>query len=435
MNIQAIYQLYKEFPTVVTDSRKLEPNSLFFALKGDNFNGNEYALQALKKGAKYAIVDQEIDNDNESIIKVDNVLDCLQKLANFHRNQLSIPIIGITGTNGKTTTKELLHIVLSKKYNVLATEGNFNNHIGVPLTLLKITEQHEMAIIEMGANHNGEIKDLCKICNPTIGLVTNTGIAHLEGFGSIKNIIKTKSYLYKSVQNNSGINFLLTENENIIDYLGRKYKFIEYSCSNSSINNYGFGNVKDSLLRFKLVNISGYKGEPISIRTKMIGLYNQTNILAAISISNYFNVNIKQIVSALEDYTPNNNRSQLKKTSRNELILDAYNANPTSVENAIQNFRNIKHSNKILILGDMFELGSSSQEQHQKIVELIRDSNLNSILIGEAFWKTNISSPLITKYRQLNQVLNSSQIIKISQSLILIKGSRGMQLERLIDSL
>ncbi len=435
MKIEALYQLYKKHPIIVTDTREIKPNSIFFALKGDNFNGNKYAVQAISKGAKYAVVDQDIESKDHSIIRVENVLNCLQKLANFHRNQFQIPVIGITGTNGKTTTKELLYTVLSTKYNVLATEGNFNNHIGVPLTLLRITNQHNITIIEMGANHNGEIKDLCNISEPTIGLVTNVGIAHLEGFGSIKNIIQTKSDLYRFVQKKSGVNFLLSENKNISDYLNNDNKFIKFSNSDSNIENYGYGNVENLLLKFKLQNLHGYSGKPIMFSTKMVGLYNQSNILAAITIANYFDVSIELIVNALENYTPNNNRSQLKKTLRNELILDAYNANPTSVENAIINFKNINHPNKLLILGDMFELGESSQEQHQKIIELIDNSNINSIVIGNAYWQTQTSSSKIIKYQNIDQFINSNTIQKIDDSFILLKGSRGMQLERLIDFL
>lgn len=437
MSISDLYTIFKQYPLISTDTRNIEQDSLYFALKGSNFNGNDFALQALESGAKYAIVDEEIARNNPNIIQVDDVLSSLQELAQYHRNQFDIPVLGITGTNGKTTSKELILAVLSEKYNTLATVGNFNNHIGVPLTLLKITNEHEFAIIEMGANHPGEIADLCQISNPTFGLVTNVGHAHLEGFGTYKNIITTKSALYQHVKNNSGVNFFLDENKEIRNYLGESYQFIYYSCQNKLINNFGFGDDKSLFLKLYIEKLDALKTSPFEIQTNLIGLYNQSNIMAAVTIGAYFKIPESNIKDALESYQPSNNRSQLKETSRNQVIMDAYNANPSSVSEAVHNFEKLENTNKILILGDMFELGEYTSAKHQEIADhLLKVKDLNIILVGKAFFKSTIgSSKHIQQFLSTEDLLNSNRLKSIDNALVLLKGSRGMSLERLVDFL
>ena len=431
MTIKELYKLFIQFDTVVTDTRAIVPNSLFFALKGDSFNGNLFAKEALNKGAKYAIVDENIDSLDSRLILVNNVLETLQNLANYHRRQLNIPVIGITGTNGKTTTKELIFTTLLQKYNAIATEGNLNNHIGVPLTLLKIKKQHEIAIVEMGANHLGEIAELCKIAEPNYGIITNVGKAHLEGFLSFENIIDTKLDLYRFVESVKGINFILKENSEFNDFI-EKPNFINYSYKDSTANNYGKGEINDSFLKFTLEKIDDVNINKISINTKIVGLYNQSNLLAAITIGNYFKVPLDKIKLALENYTPSNNRSQLIETTRNKLILDAYNANPTSVKNALENFKEIGHPKKKIILADMLELGNFSSEEHQKITEQVIDTNIEAILIGPEFSKTKLKNKkIIKKYALAQELIDSGSLNNIKDSLILIKGSRGMKLEKL----
>ena len=427
MNIADIYSLYQQYPIVVTDTRDIIDNSIFFALKGESFNGNLFAIEAIKKGAQYAIIDEDVDTYNPSLIKVDNVLETLQNLARHHRDHFDIPVIGITGTNGKTTSKELILAILTQEYNVIATTGNFNNHIGVPLTLLRIAKEHEIAIIEMGANHAGEIKELCQIADPNYGIVTNVGLAHLEGFGSYNNIINTKIDLYKHVNENNGINFSLSENSDIHEKFNPNFKFINYSCKRPESDNYGFGKVIDSTLQFNLEKLSSNTIEPLHIQTNLVGLYNESNIMAAITIGNYFKIPLEKIKSSLEEFIPDNNRSQLIKTSENELILDAYNANPTSVLHAIDNIAEIKHSKKIIILGDMFELGQYANAKHQEIVNILISLNkINSILIGKDYKATNINNAgHIQQYESINDFINSKEIESLKNSLILIKGSRG----------
>ena len=437
MDISLLHKIYIQFPIIITDSRKVVKNSIFFALKGENFNGNLYAKQAIENGARYSVIDEDVDSENSSLIKVDSVLETLQLLANFHRKQFNIPVIGITGTNGKTTSKELINAVLSEKYNVLATKGNFNNHIGVPLTLLEIKAEHDIAIIEMGANHLGEIADLCEIAKPNHGIVTNVGMAHLEGFGSFENIIKTKSALYKYVKHHNGINFSLKENIELKENLTKDYQFNEYSCKDLKCKNYGYGSINNSKLFFHLLKIEHQNIEAITIKTKMVGLYNESNIMAAITIGDYFKVSVEKIKNALENYTPTNNRSQLEKTNRNTLILDAYNANPTSVENALENIYRMDSPNKTIILGDMLELGEYSNKKHQEIVDIITDKfNGKVILVGSEYYKIDTSrNSNIFKFNSTEELVNTNYLSKIDKSLILLKGSRGIGLERLVKEL
>ncbi len=434
MKIPELYKRYLAYPNVVTDTRKVVNDAIFFALKGASFDGNLFAEKAIALGAKYAIVDNEsIADKSENLIYVNNVLETLQQLATYHREQLNIPIIGITGTNGKTTTKELVNAVLSKKYQVLATQGNFNNHIGVPLTLLSINNTHEIAIIEMGANHVGEIAELCKIAKPNIGLVTNVGLAHLEGFKSFENIVKTKSALYEYVFKNGGDNYILSENE-VLKAQFSEHSFLEYSVKNQQKAFYGYANNTVTGLSFNLKKLDG-TGCHYQIPSHLVGVYNESNILAAITIGHKMNVEIKDIISAIEHYHPTNNRSQILATKRNKLILDAYNANPSSVENAIINFKELAPDSKTIVLGDMFELGNHEAEKHQYIVDLLAKYHFNQVvLIGNAFSKTKTKENFFT-FQNTEDPHLQTLLKGLSQQTILIKGSRGMHLEDLVEFL
>ncbi len=434
MEIENLYHLYKKHPHIVTDTRKIVPNSIFFALKGANFNGNLFAEKALEMGAEYAVVDEQTEplKSSNKVIISNNVLSTLQELANYHRKQLDIPIIGITGTNGKTTTKELLNTVLSSQYQTLATQGNFNNHIGVPLTLLSIQEHHELAIVEMGANHPGEIAELCRIAEPSMGIVTNVGLAHLEGFLSFENIVDTKSALYEWVEKSGGKNFLLSENKELKQHLS-DYQFIEYSTSDTSKDFYGKSLDTDNQLIFNLLKVNGVATN-VQISTQLIGAYNASNILAAITIGSFFKVPLEDMVNAIENYHPSNNRSQIKKTERNTLILDAYNANPSSVKEALKNFNTNLSKEKTVVLGDMFELGAFEKEKHQEIVDLLIDLKFSNVfLIGKAFCNTQ-NHPFKT-FETSSEKNLISLLKEIKNQTVLLKGSRGMQLESLLEYL
>ncbi|MCD6113437.1 MAG: UDP-N-acetylmuramoyl-tripeptide--D-alanyl-D-alanine ligase [Bacteroidales bacterium] len=423
--IEEIYNLFNSFPNINTDSRKTIDNSLFFALKGENFNGNKFAEIALKNGAEYAIIDEKKFKKNNRYILVDNVLETLQKLAEFHRNKFNIPVIAITGTNGKTTTKELIHQILSKKYNTIATPGNFNNHIGVPLSLLSINKTTEIAIIEMGANHTKEISSLCKIAKPNYGLITNIGKAHLEGFKNIQGVIDTKNELYSYLYKNNGIAFV-NKNNNILLNLSKNLKKIFYGTTDDC---YCFGNTLEINPFLKIF----YNNKKQIIQSQLIGDYNLENILSAICVGKYFKVDDKDIINAVEDYKPCNNRSQFVKTERNNIILDAYNANPVSVKAAINNFNLLRSDNKIVILGDMLELGDESISEHKNIIDLLSKSGFkNVILIGEIFSSINTK---FKTYKNTNIALQNLKNENISSADILIKGSRKNYLEKLIKIL
>ncbi len=414
MKIKDLYDLYTLHFLVDTDTRKIRKNTLFFGLKGTHFNGNEFAEKALELGASYAIVDQEKYVTHQHIILVKNVLKTLQNLANYHRNILKIPIIGITGSNGKTTTKELLYATLSKKYSTTATKGNLNNHIGVPLTLLSMTPKTEIGIVEMGANHQKEIEFLCSICEPDYGYITNFGKAHLEGFGGIEGIIKGKSELYSFLKKNNKTAFI-----NPKDLLQ-----VEKTKNATSIS-------FPSHLKFSgaspYVKIS-FDGT--QIESYLIGNYNYTNIAIAATIANYFKVSTVEIKNAIEHYIPENNRSQIIKKQSNHIILDAYNANPSSMNVAIENFKLMDQHKKTVILGDMFELGASSLVEHQRIVNLVEKLNFeNAYFVGENFYQTKANSQLFKTFEELFVTLKTNPL---HNQLILIKGSRGMQLERLL---
>jgi len=418
MNITALYQLYTKHFLVDTDTRNIRENTLFFALKGDNFNGNEFAEKALTLGASFAIIDDKNYKTKENIILVDDVLQTLQKLANYHRKQLTIPVIGLTGSNGKTTTKELINVVLSRKYKCLATKGNLNNHIGVPLTLLSIQPEHEIAIIEMGANHQKEIEFLCTICEPDFGYITNFGKAHLEGFGGIEGVIKGKTELYTFLNKNNKTVFI-NPADTIQD---EKTKHIKTISINSEE------------IRFLEVNPFvkiAYNNS--AIQSNLVGSYNYTNIAIAITIGEHFKVSNTDIKDAIESYIPKNNRSQIIETKTNKIILDAYNANPSSMKVALENFASLVHNKKVIILGDMFELGKDSQQEHQEIVNLANSLGFqNQYFVGEHFYQAKTDSQQFKTFNDFESYIKKNPL---ENQYILIKGSRGMRLERVLESI
>lgn len=424
-----IEELYNHFlacnQQVSTDTRKISKNSLFFALKGPNFNGNKFAKDALVNGANFVIIDEAEYSIDDKTILVDDVLICLQELANFHRKKLRIPVIGITGTNGKTTSKELIGAVLSKKYNTHITSGNLNNHIGVPLTLLKLRSNHEIAIIEMGASKQGDIKELAEIAEPTHGLITNIGKAHLEGFGSFENIIKTKLELYDFIHSSKGEIFINNEDELLKNNIDPKIDFHTYGYKNNNVNGYVTENHPTIGLKWSINNSN------FQTKTKLIGAYNLNNILCAICIGNYFNVSENKIHSAIENYSPSNHRSQIIKTKRNDIIADCYNANPSSVMESLKSFSSINEDNKLAILGDMLELGSVSHDEHHKIISYLQTENMDAILVGEEFSKLKSKYPTFQNTNDLIKFLDKKDFKNFT---ILLKGSRGIKLEKLIDT-
>ncbi|KAA1244788.1 UDP-N-acetylmuramoyl-tripeptide--D-alanyl-D-alanine ligase [Aquimarina sp. RZ0] len=423
MDIAKIHQLFLESKGVCTDTRKIKKQTLFFALKGENFDGNKYANNALKDGASYAIVDDKELTLSENHILVSDVLDTLQSLASYHRTYLNTPIIALTGSNGKTTTKELINCVLSTKYNTTATSGNLNNHIGVPLTLLSMNEETEIGIVEMGANHLKEIEFLCNIAKPDYGYITNIGKAHLEGFGSLEGVLQGKTELYRYLKKNDKLIFLNAEDKKL-------------SNNSIGIKKISFSTKSESDISIQLEEIDpmvkvNYKNT--NINSNLIGSYNFTNIAAAITIGAYFNVSPKKIKTAIESYTPANNRSQIITKGKLTIILDAYNANPTSMSAAIDNFEQLGYNTKTVFLGDMFELGKEAFTEHQKIVDRIINTSIHTIyLIGENFLHTSCDDPRVKKYKTFTD-LSENWISEQNQTAILIKGSRGMQLERILN--
>lgn len=427
MSIIDLYDLFIHNPQITTDSRNCPKGSIFFALKGDKFDGNQYAGKALASGCVYAVIDNPDYYIGERTILVDNVLKTLQQLAHHHRKVLGLPIIGITGTNGKTTTKELLAAVLSTKFNLLYTEGNFNNHIGVPLTLLRLTHDHEMAVIEMGASHPGDIKELVDIVHPNYGIITNVGRAHLEGFGSFEGVIRTKGELYDYIRRSKGKIFIKKENE----YLQSIAKGIEQIT---------YGNGDDAFASGQVVSCDPFlvfnwkqQGKLHTVETHMIGSYNLDNVLAAVVVGRFFKIPAERISRAIAAYEPTNNRSQFKKTENNELIIDAYNANPSSMKVALDNFITMPVQPKAIILGDMRELGPTSDELHAEVVEQIKKGQFDKVfLCGEHFSKVGKEfSPFATTEAMVEEL--RKQPLKGYH--ILIKGSHSMGLEKLADIL
>lgn len=428
-----LYEKYLQYPLVVTDTRAVKENSIFFALKGANFNGNEFAAQALATGAKYAVVDQPEVAISEQYLLVDDVLKAMQSLANHHRSQLQFPVLGITGSNGKTTSKELINAVLSKKYQTLATTGNLNNHIGVPLTLLSIQAHHDFAIIEMGANHQLEIKELCEIAEPNFGLICNIGKAHLEGMGGIEGVKKTKKELYDFLEINKGLVFVNAEDD------------VTLNLSSQLENRVFFGNKENSLVAGEIISLAPFLKVSITFKknnqkhelaTQLIGDYNLANILAAAAIGVYFGVSEAEIVAAIAAYTPTNNRSQAMQTANNKLIMDAYNANPSSMFAAINNFHLLSTENKYLILGDMFELGNESVAEHKAIVKLVSELKFeNVIFIGNDFFGAKELYKQFHFFKTTANAMDFIQDNKIINHTVLVKGSRGMKLESLMPLL
>lgn len=426
MKIEEIYQCFLQCESVSTDTRKIEPNSLFVALKGDNFDANTFAQEALNKGALFVIIDNKnFYSDENKMILVNDSLKTLQDLANYHRTQLGLPIIALTGSNGKTTTKELINCVLSKKYNTKATVGNLNNHIGVPLTLLSFNENTDIGIVEMGANHQKEIELLCEIAEPDFGYITNFGKAHLEGFGGFEGVVKGKSELYTYLEKNHKTAFVNLDDpiqeEKTKNF--NKYTFSISDNSNIKINS-------TSANPFVKINFSNN-----IIQSHLIGIYNANNINAAITIGKYFNIEDLDIKEAIENYIPSNNRSQLVEKNGNHIILDAYNANPSSMNAALTNFIQLESTSKIAILGDMFELGKESLDEHKKIVEsLKKEQNIIIYFIGKDFYSNKVSDKHLFFFESYEE-FSKNYIKKPQNSTILIKGSRGMALERTLELL
>lgn len=427
--MKKIYPLFLECDSISTDTRNIALNSMFFALKGDNFNGNKFAEIAIEKGAKYAIVDEiKYENQELGIFYVNNSLETLQKLANYHRNQLNTPILSLTGSNGKTTTKELIARVLQKKYNIISTIGNLNNHIGVPLTLLRLKKEHEFAIIEMGANHLKEIEFLCEIAEPDLGYITNFGKAHLEGFGGIEGVVQAKSELYYYLEKNDKIAYVNSDDSKQIQ-LTENLKTIK------------FGSQNNADYQFKYLKNNNAKCPPIQynstiVQSELIGEYNLSNVAAAIAIGLHLKVDLQDIKAAIEAYTSGDNRSQLVNKNDYKIILDAYNANPSSMEVALKNFSSM-NGEKAVVLGDMFELGDSSKIEHQNIADLAFKLKFNEIyLIGNYFHsidKENLSN--MKTFENREEAINYFSQHPIRSKTLLIKGSRGMQLEKIIEFL
>ena len=424
MNIEDIYKIYQRFPSIQTDSRKLQKNDLFFALKGPNFNGNYFAKQALDLGAAYVIADEALSFTDERIIHVNDVLETLQQLSKLHRNQFQIPFIAITGSNGKTTTKELLHEVLSTTFTTYTTKGNLNNHIGVPLTILKIKPDAEMAVIEMGANHLHEIAGYCDYAQPTHGLITNIGKAHLEGFGSVENVKKGKGELFEFLNWHNGIAFVNADDPSVLELSSPLKKIIYYGSTGEK----SCGNIlkNDPFIEVKLNN-----APPIILRTNLVGAYNLPNILAAVCIGKYFKIDAQKIKKAIENYSPSNSRSQLIQQNSNTIILDAYNANPGSMKAAIENFAAMQGDKKILLIGSMMELGNESEKEHAAIISLIDQYKWDAVvLVGKNFNEVKHS---YVNFENAGLAQNWLKNQHIENSQILVKGSRSMQMEKVLE--
>lgn len=430
MEIEELYNRFTECNGLTTDSRHCQEGSMFLALKGETFNGNAFAAQSLEQGCRYAVVDepQYASPENPRIILVDNCLETLQKLANYHRRRLGTRMIGVTGTNGKTTTKELIATVLGEKFKVLYTQGNFNNHIGVPLTLLRLKPEHEMAVIEMGANHPGEIKTLVHIAEPDYGIITNVGKAHLQGFGSFEGVIRTKGELYD----------FLREKGNATIFIQNENPYLNKIAAGLTCVRYGQTPGLD--VTGKVVTCSPFlhfswtaEGVSHEVQTHLIGAYNLDNALAAVAIGRYFGVEDTQICHALSSYVPQNNRSQLVHTASNTLIVDAYNANPTSMMAALENFRQMEAAHKVAILGDMKELGEGSHEEHQKVVDFLKECGFERVMLVGPEFEGTLSS--FEHYKDVKEVEALLAAHPLQGCCVLVKGSNSMKLSELPASL
>lgn len=422
--MEALFELFYQTTGVCTDTRKIEKGCLFICLRGDNFNGNTFAEAALTQGAKYVIVDDPAYHTKDAIHLVENSLHFLQKLANHHRKKFTIPVIGITGSNGKTSTKELINSVLSEKYKVLATIGNLNNHIGVPLTLLNLKDEHELAIIEMGANRFKDIEELCEIAEPNFGIITNIGKAHLEGFGGFDGVLKTKRELYESIEKSNGTIVYNSDDTILSDQLPHSVQTISYGTNPNA-------QVIGTLIGLNpFVKLTYQFQDYFSnvLETKMVGKYNFYNYLAAISFGVLFKVPFERINHAITNYSPENNRSQVKKTENNTLILDCYNANPTSMRSALESFAMIDHPNKMFIIGDMLELGEQSNTEHKAILDFIERNGIFGYTVGPLF-KTHHSNNVRLAFNNRNEAFEFLKENSITNTLVLLKGSRGIGLE------
>ena len=428
MKLETVYSYFLESTGICTDTRKIEKGCLFVALRGDNFNGNKFTQQALDKGAFKVIIDDisQHKNTGETIL-CKNSLTLLQKLATYHRQELNVPMIALTGSNGKTTTKEIINAVLSKKFKTTATLGNLNNHIGVPLTLLSMTKETEIGIVEMGANHKKEIEALCEIAQPNFGYITNFGKAHIEGFGSIEGVIEGKSELYKYISKEKGTLFFNADDP----------------IQNKLLGNYpskvGFSQTKENFYTLKQIDANPYvalQAAQTNITSNLIGAYNFTNISAGVLIGDFFDIPLNDIKQAIEEYLPTNNRSQLITKGSTQIILDAYNANPTSMMAALQHFNTIKTASKMVFLGDMFELGETAQEEHQDIVDYLSNTNIDEVhLIGSYFSKTKLQVKNCHQYKTFEALKSAFKNTIPKDTTVLIKASRGMALERIVTLL
>ncbi len=425
--MENLFQLFYLSSGVSTDTRKIKKDSIYIALKGENFDGNTFAEKAIELGAKYAIVDNKDFANETTIFHVQDSLTFLQKLSNYHRKKFSIPLIGITGSNGKTTSKELINAVLSRKFNVLCTAGNLNNHIGVPLTLLNLSEEHQIAIIEMGANKPKDIEELCLIAEPNYGIITNVGKAHLQGFLSFEGVIETKSELYSFIKKNQG-KIVINGDDEILNNKANSFQLEKIT----------YGILEENKIIGELIQLNPFVelkwksadySSPI-IQTNLVGKYNFLNFLAAITFGTIFKVENEKINEAISNYVPTNNRSQVQKTKENTLIIDCYNANPSSMHLALESFKEINHPNKLAILGDMFELGLESELEHKKIIDYCIENEIKFITVGDFFQKHNSSG-----FKNTQEAIEFINSVKVKNSLILLKGSRGIALEKIIDFL
>lgn len=432
METAALYNLFCQYPAITTDSRVCRKDSIFFALKGEKFNGNLFAEKALESGCAYAIIDEEPERKNDRIILVEDVLLSLQALANWHRKKLKIPLIGITGTNGKTTTKELIAVALSKEFKVAYTQGNLNNHIGVPLTLLSMNKSHEIAVVEMGASRPGDIRELCEIAEPNYGIITNVGKAHMEGFGSFENLVGTKCELYDFIRGHGGKVFVNKDSQILYERSDGMDRIL-YGKNDASL--FASGTIANAtpFLEFDW----SFFDSSYRVKTNLVGEFNFDNAIAAVAVCKFFGINAERISAALEEYEPTNHRSQFKRTEKNDLIIDAYNANPTSMMASLEFFSSIPSScPKIVILGEMKELGESSNEEHEKIVQFLREQPYDKIyLVGPVFSKWIEGNATFRLFDDVDELIETLKNEPVSDRYILLKGSHSVHLERVVDSL
>jgi len=439
ISVEELYSLYKECTGITTDSRQIREGVMFFALKGEKFDGNDFAVDALKAGAKYAIVDRFLlegtTYKRRKCIVVENALSMLQKLAAYHRLQLDIPVVGITGTNGKTTTKELVAAVLSKKYALVATKDNFNNHIGVPVTLFRLDEKTELAVVEMGASAPGEIAELTQVVQPTCGLITTVGKAHLQGFGSFEGVKKTKGELYDFLRQKGGVAFYNADNPDLCEMVGHRpgLRTCRYGVHEQNVT------ILPATAESPYLQLSfEHDGKPVTLSTHLVGDYNADNVMAALAVGTYFEVPFTSMVQAIEDYTPSNSRSQLVKTDRNTLIIDAYNANPSSMKVALKNFAATNFTGKVLMLGDMLELGADSQAEHRAILEQAVQVTSEVYLVGSEFEAAAALGFLPVEVHTFPTIEDLKAFVieqPLSDRTILIKGSNGKHMQRVVDAL